>query len=166
MSGCCGYVTGLWHCIWSWSRLRWVCQPTSASPLGSSPYLLQPSQHRGTVSATHESAQMRTQEDARFKNVFLSYMLHADTQLRSCVHPGVPPQSNGIRMELPGQVKYKLFPPLPPSPLSKDTDGICLIRDTISFWHCSKPEPSKCGVGARMNNMWHVISLTKASDSF
>ena len=54
----------------------------------------------------------------------------------------------------------------PPSPLSKDTDGICLIRDTISFWHCSKPEPSKCGVGARMNNMWHVISLTKAPDSF
>ena len=114
MSGCCWYVTCLWHCIWSWSRLRWVGQPTSASPLGSSPYLLQPSQHRGTVSATHESAQMRTQEDARFKNVFLSYMLHAATQLRSCVHPGVPPQSNGIRMELPGQVKYKLFQPLPP----------------------------------------------------
>ena len=86
---------------------------------GQAPIYCNPSQHRGTVSAAHESAQMRIQEDAQFKKVFLSYMLHVAAQLRSCVHPGVPPQSNGISMELPGQVKYKLFQPLPHPPFQR-----------------------------------------------
>ena len=85
------------------------CQPTGVKPL-----------FIATQASTVEQFQLhmnqRKCESKRMRNskrVFLSYMLHVAAQLRSCVHPGVPPQSNGISMELPGQVKYKLFQPLP-----------------------------------------------------
>ena len=152
MSGCCGYVTGLWHCIWSW--VGWGGrQPTSAGPLGSSPYLLQP-KPAGTV-ALCSCMNQRKCEARGFKKYF--YHTHACRHATKiiCTQGGWATikwnQDGGARA---GKIQAFSTPP----PLSKDTDGICLIRDTISFWHCSKVEPSKCGVGEHMNSMWHVIS--------
>ena len=65
------------------------------------------------------------------QKVFLSHMqVRRHTTKIICTQRGWPTikwnQDGAARAE----VKYKLFQPLP---LSKDTDAICLIRDTISF---------------------------------
>ena len=76
-------------------------------------------------------------EDARF-NFYCIYASRHTTKIL-CTQ---------VKWNEAGAVTYRLLQPLP---LSKDTD-------TISFWHWSKAEPSKCG-WAHMNSMWHFISF-------
>ena len=107
-------------------------QPTSASlALGSSPYLLPP--NPAWNSCRYMNQRKCEPRRCAIKKKDISIICkHAATQLRSCAPRGSPTikwnQDGGARAG-----KIQAFSTPPPSPLSKDTDGICLIRDNHQF---------------------------------
>ena len=94
-------------------HLEFGLQPTSASCQGSSPNLLLVEHLQDLFIATEASVeQCRCMNQRKWENqnsihyqIQKRYFSHAATQLRSPLLTGFPPQSNGIRMEVPERVK-------------------------------------------------------------